>query len=155
MEADRATESYSIYSLLLKQGPIGWRTVNRRQWLIEDTTSSTPLGSPCRPQSSDPFGMNPHDSVKAPVERRSEWDEVLSDFDQRCQDVLQLERRSFRMDLPPTSSPLRAVSTIFQPSSLMEQGCTASLRCTSTRPTRWLLWSKACGVEKCVGTGPG
>jgi hypothetical protein len=50
MPEDR-TQDYAIYSHLLKSGPIEWRNVSRKQWLIEDTTDAIPLDLVCRPAS--------------------------------------------------------------------------------------------------------
>jgi hypothetical protein len=101
MSGDRAEDAYTIYSQLLTSGPIEWRNASRTQWLIEDTTNATPLDVACRPASEgDPMRMNPHDAVKAPEDRQAEWNEVLADYDQHCHDVIQLDRESFRTELP-------------------------------------------------------
>jgi hypothetical protein len=101
MQENRTRDSYAIYSLLLKSGPIEWRDVSRRQWLIEDTTNAIPLDEACRPSSgADQMVMNPYTAVQAPVDRNAEWNEVLADFDQHCHDVIQLDRQNFRTELP-------------------------------------------------------
>ena len=108
MPADRTSDSYAIYSQLLKSGPIEWRNASRKQWLIEDTTNAIPLDVTCNRDSAvDHAGMNrhslamePHTAVQAPPERQSEWNEVLADYDQRCHDTIQLDRQSFQTDLP-------------------------------------------------------
>jgi hypothetical protein len=101
MPGDRAEDSYAIYSQLLKSGPIEWRTAGRKQWLIEDTTNAIPLDVACRPASeANPMGMNPHDAVKAPEDRQADWNEVLTDYDQHCHDVIQLNLASFSTELP-------------------------------------------------------
>jgi hypothetical protein len=101
LPVDRADDSYAIYSQLLKSGPIEWRNASRRQWLIEDTTDAIPLDVACHPASEvDSMGMNPRDAVKAPKDRQTEWNEVLADYDQHCHDVIQLDRESFRTELP-------------------------------------------------------
>ncbi len=101
MPRDRAEDSYAIYSQLLKSGPIEWRDASRKQWLIEDTTYAIPLDDACHPASGPrPMAMNPHDVVKAPEDRQTEWNEVLADYDQHCHDVIQLDRENFRTDLP-------------------------------------------------------
>jgi hypothetical protein len=101
MPAERAEDSYAIYSQLLKSGPIEWRDVGRTQWLIEDTTNAIPLNVVCHPGSeANPMGMNPHNAVKASEDRQTEWNEVLADYDQHCHDVIQLDRESFRTELP-------------------------------------------------------
>jgi hypothetical protein len=101
LPGDRADDSYAIYSQLLKSGPIEWRNANRRQWLIEDNTNAIPLDAACHPATGvDSMGMNPHEAVKAPKDRQTEWNEVLADYDQHCHDVIQLDRESFRTELP-------------------------------------------------------
>jgi hypothetical protein len=101
MPGDRAEDSYGIYSQLLKSGPIEWREAGRKQWLVEDTTNAIPLDVSCEPVSHvDPFSMNPHDAVKAPEDRQAEWSDVLTDYDQHCHDVIQLNVESFRTELP-------------------------------------------------------
>jgi hypothetical protein len=80
MPGERAEDSYAIYSQLLKSGPIEWRNVSRKQWLIEETTNALPLDAACQPASDvHGIGMNPHDVVKAPEDRQTEWKEVLAD----------------------------------------------------------------------------
>jgi hypothetical protein len=101
MPGDRADDSYAIYSQLLKSGPIEWRDASRRQWLIEETTNAIPFDVSCYPASEgSPMAMNPHDAVKAPEDRQAEWNEVLADYDQHCHDEIQLDRESFRTELP-------------------------------------------------------
>lgn len=101
MPSDRDQDSYAIYSQLLKSGPIEWRDVRRTQWLIEDATSAVPLGVPCDPKPRfSAVTMNPHEAVQPPKDRQAEWKEVLADYDQHCHDVIQLDGRSFRTDLP-------------------------------------------------------
>jgi hypothetical protein len=101
MPVDRYEDSYAIYSQLLKSGPIEWRDVKRSQWLIEDTTNVMPLDVPCNPApGAEVMMMNPHNAVKAPADRQADWNEVLADYDQHCHDVIQLDRNSFRTELP-------------------------------------------------------
>jgi hypothetical protein len=101
MPRNRADDSYAIYSQLLKRGPIEWRNASRRQWLIEETTNAIPLEVACHPAAEvNPIGMNPHDAVNAPEDRQTEWNDVLTDYDQHCHDVIQLDRESFRTELP-------------------------------------------------------
>lgn len=101
MPGDRAEDSYAIYSQLLKSGPIEWRDAKRTQWLLEKTTNATALKLACNPTSeADPTIMNPHEAVKAPASRQSEWDAVLADYDQHCHNVIELDRDSFKTELP-------------------------------------------------------
>jgi hypothetical protein len=97
MPADRAQDSYEIYSQLLKSGPIEWRDAERKQWLIEDTTNAVRLDADCGAENT---GMSPRGGVKAPEDRQSEWKGVLADYDQHCHDLIQLDRDSFRTELP-------------------------------------------------------
>ncbi|MDR3793175.1 MAG: hypothetical protein P4L03_07330 [Terracidiphilus sp.] len=99
MPADRAEDSYAIYSKLLKSGPIEWRSVKRSQWLVEDTTTAESLTFPCQPLAGS-HQMNPHTAVQAPFDRQEEWLQLLADYDQHCHDVIQLEQSSFRTELP-------------------------------------------------------
>jgi hypothetical protein len=101
MPEDRAQDSYAIYSQLLKSGPIEWRNVSRKQWLIEATTNAIPLEVACHPASGiNSVEMNPHNAVEAPKDRQTEWNEVLTDYDRHCHDVIQLDLESFRTELP-------------------------------------------------------
>jgi hypothetical protein len=98
---DRADDSYAIYSQLPKSGPIEWRNESRKQWLIEDTPNAIPLDVACHAASEvNSMGMSPHDAVKAPEDRQTEWNEVLTDYDQHCHDVIQLDLKSFTTELP-------------------------------------------------------
>jgi hypothetical protein len=101
MPDDRAQDSYAIYSQLLKSGPIEWRNISRKQWLIEATTNAIPLDVACHPASEIiSVEMNPHGAVEAPKDRQTEWNEVLTDYDQHCHDVIQLDLESFKTELP-------------------------------------------------------
>jgi hypothetical protein len=46
------------------------------------------------------MGMNPLEAVKSPENRQTERNEVLADYDQHYHDVIQLDRESFRTQLP-------------------------------------------------------
>jgi hypothetical protein len=98
--ADRVDDSYSIYSQLLVSGPIEWRDAKRKQWLLEDVTTATPLSTACRPSSGLGPDMTPYNAVIAPEDRKSEWLEVLADYDAHCHDVFLLQSDKFRVDLP-------------------------------------------------------
>jgi hypothetical protein len=101
MPGGKGQDSYAIYSQLLKGGPLEWRNANRKQWLIEDTTNAIPLDVACHPASAIISAeMNPHDAVEAPKDRQIEWNEVLKDYDQHCHDVIRLDLKSFRTELP-------------------------------------------------------
>lgn len=101
MQPERTRDAYTIYSQLLKTGPIEWRNVSRRQWLIEDTTNAIPLDVACQPESGgNSMGMNPHTAVQAAADRQTEWNEVLADYDQHCHDVVRLDYQSFTTELP-------------------------------------------------------
>ena len=100
MPADRAEDSYAIYSQLLEGGPIEWRQVKRTRWLIEGTTTAIPLDAACHPTSKNDPEMNPHVAVQAPEGRQAEWKEVLADYDQHCHEVIQLDQDRFKTGLP-------------------------------------------------------
>lgn len=97
MPGDRVQDSYAIYSQLLKTGPIEWRDVDRKQWLILETTNAVRIDVACDAENR---GMSPRGAVKAPGDRQTEWNEVLADYDQHCHDVIELDRDSFRTELP-------------------------------------------------------
>ena len=42
----------------------------------------------------------PHFAVKPPQDRQAEWNQVLADYDEHCHDVIQLDRDSFKTELP-------------------------------------------------------
>jgi hypothetical protein len=101
MPGNRTQDAYAIYSQLLKSGPIEWRQVSRKQWLLEDATNAIALDVACHPASPTVSAeMNPHDAVEAPKDRQAEWNEVLTDYDQHCHDVIRLDVKSFRTELP-------------------------------------------------------
>lgn len=101
MPGDRAEDSYAIYSQLLKGGPYKWGNGYTKQWLVEGTTNAIPLGAACNPAPEDPpMEMSPREAVKAPEDRQGEWNEVLADFDRHCHDVIQLEQKGFKTELP-------------------------------------------------------
>jgi hypothetical protein len=106
MPVDRVKDSYAIYSQLLKSGPIEWRNVSRKQWLIEELTNAMPLDVSCGPAANH-TGMNrhtggiePHTAVQAPADRKAQWNELLADYDRHCHDVIELNRQSFQTELP-------------------------------------------------------
>ena len=94
--ADRAQDSYQIYSQLLKSGPIEWRDADRKQWLIEATTNAVPLDADCAQNTS----LSPRGAVQPPQNRQAEWNELLADFDRHCHDVIELDRDLFKTELP-------------------------------------------------------
>lgn len=108
MPADRAKDSYEIYAFLLKSGPVEGREWKRKQWLIQGTTKGSRLDSTCGPATAaDPPGMNhhwagdePYVRVTPPAGRKAEWQEVLADYDKHCHEVIQLDAKEFRADLP-------------------------------------------------------
>jgi hypothetical protein len=162
MPADRSEDSYAIYSQLLKSGPIEWRDVSRRHWLIEDTTNATPLDMACHAAPGvNSIEINPHEVVQAPKNRQTEWNEVLTDYDQHCHDVIQLDVQSFRTELPvrllnteDKHSFMRDPGNRLR-SSPMVRACTGSRRSSSMQTTRWRWWRRACGAARYAGTGRG
>lgn len=106
MPQDREDDSYVIYAQLLKSGPIEWRTVSRKQWLLEATTNAMALDVSCGPVAEHPGmnrrfgGMEPHTAIQAPAERQTEWNEVLADYDRHCHDVIQLDVADLKTEIP-------------------------------------------------------
>jgi len=99
MAADRAEDSYEIYSFLLVHGPIEGREWRRSLWLIRDTTEAAPLDAPCHPFSVGAF-YDPHNLVTPPPERKADWLELLADYDRHCHDAIRLDGNQFHLALP-------------------------------------------------------
>lgn len=94
--ASDVADTYAIYSELLPGNVIEWGEVPRSVWLIEEASKAVPLGAACL----DGGMMNPHQSIRAPENRRTELQEVLADFDARCHDRYTLEAARFHLRLP-------------------------------------------------------
>ena len=93
---DRAADTYAIYSQLLPGDLIEWGNVPRTQWLLEDVTGALPLEVGCAKG-----GMtNPHEAIRAPEERQTEFAEVLADFDANCHNRYRLEGSQIHEKLP-------------------------------------------------------
>jgi hypothetical protein len=100
MPADRAADSYEIYSQLLPGDQIEWGDAQRSQWLMEDVTKAVVLDSPCASDGMMAGSMNPHQSIKAPEAQQAAFAEVLADFDAHCHDRYKLDAPKFRLALP-------------------------------------------------------
>ena len=98
MPADRAYEAYAIYSQLLPGNQIEWGNEPRSFWLMEEATTAQPLNVSCI--AADGMLMNPHRSVKPPVDRQADFSEVLADYDAHCHDRYLLDASQFRLALP-------------------------------------------------------
>ncbi len=99
MPQDRVVDSYEIYSQLLPGNQIEWGSVPRSFWLLEDTTKAEPPDSPCATGGM----MNPHKAIQAPLARKTEFAEVLADFDAHCHDQYRLEASKLHVELPVRS----------------------------------------------------
>ena len=101
MPAERARESYAIYSQLLEAGRIDYGDQKRRSWLVQGTTLAIPIDWACKPSAPQfDFGMTPHYAVQVPVGRLSQWSEILADYDRHCHDVIRLAPEGFTTESP-------------------------------------------------------
>jgi hypothetical protein len=104
MPQDRAADSYGIYTVLLPVGQLANAGWSRQMWLLSDTT--LPLVAPdesCLPQGDDGLAgsnMNPHTSIFPPAEGQQDYNEMLSDFDNRCHERIRLTPESFNLVVP-------------------------------------------------------
>src|SRR5579872_3540369 len=93
---DRIADSYSIYSQLLPGNQIEWGNVPRSHWLVEDTTTAVSPDKPCITGDM----MNPHQAIRPPRQRQTEFTEVLADYDAHCHERYRLDGSKFRLQLP-------------------------------------------------------
>src|ERR1700730_12001501 len=101
MPADRASDSYRIYSGLLPSGETeskGRQHQAHELWLVEDTTiTAVPPEEPCwrPPERGASAGFdttsNPHSALFPPKDRKQDFDEILRDFDYHCHERLALD----------------------------------------------------------------
>lgn len=109
MPADRATDSYRIYSSLMPLGETAGRDWPHERWLVQDTTITVvPEAEPC---TLDPatfntnslkarMSMNPHVAVRPAEDRRQDFNEILLDFDRHCHDHVSLDPNAWRLSVP-------------------------------------------------------
>ncbi len=106
MPQDRSEESYAIYSQLL---PLGETASWPAKFYAVTATTITAVQpeSPCwvkrattSLERASSGAMNPHNAVSAPDTEEQDYEEVLSDFDSHCHEVLSLSADSWRARLP-------------------------------------------------------
>lgn len=99
MPADRAADSYRIYSGLLPLGETALPDWPHDLLLIRDTTITViPQNLPCDDiLSSD---LSPHQAVHPTDDRRKDFTEILADFDRHCHERLTLDRTAFKVSIP-------------------------------------------------------
>lgn len=104
MPADRAADSYRIYSSLIPLGETAGRDWPRALWLVRETTiTAVPPDQPCwiNPEggrsdfSSD---MNPHTAVHPPAGQLQDFAEILRDFDNRCHERIALSPEAWELN---------------------------------------------------------
>jgi len=109
MPADRATESYQIYSSLMPLGETAGRNWPHERWLVADATVTVvPDGESCKldPTTLDKnsvearTSMNPHLAVHPPENRRNDFNEILRDFDRHCHDRITLDPSGWSLPVP-------------------------------------------------------
>lgn len=101
MPADRAADSYAIYSSLIPLGETAGKGWPHELWLVQDTTiSAVPDNHPCNPTSGQPTNMNPHIAVHTPAERLQDYLEILRDFDAHCHDRIKLNADGWHVSAP-------------------------------------------------------
>lgn len=104
MPADRAAESYAIYSALMPIGETAAKGWPHELWLVRDATvTAVQPNQPCKPVSTQGATlptMNPHVAVHAPLDQQKDFDEILEDFDAHCHDILALDGTLFQTTTP-------------------------------------------------------
>ena len=101
MPAERAQDSYAIYSQLLKTGRTDYGDQKRGPYLINGTTLGISVDWACKPLAQQlDFGRSPHYAVRVPVARLNQWSEILADYDRHCHDVIQLAEQGFTTESP-------------------------------------------------------
>ncbi len=100
MPADRATDSYRIYSMLLPVGELGAQGWPKDLYLLQDTTTTmVPSDQPCSAPSSG-GNLHPHSALHAPPDRRQDLRELLDDFDRHCHERIRLTSDGFHLSVP-------------------------------------------------------
>ena len=106
MSAERSADSYAIYSSLLPLGETaGWKA---SFYAVRDSTvASLPPNAPCLvPPAKSALdrartgSMNPHTAVTPPEEQRTDYEDILIDFDSHCHDRYVLEAGNWTTKLP-------------------------------------------------------
>jgi hypothetical protein len=96
MPLELVADSYAVYQTVLPSNAIEWSNVPRTQWLLQDTTTATPLSVSCDASEMTDLPK----AVEAPPERKAEWAEVLQDFAARCHDRYRLDEGRLKANLP-------------------------------------------------------
>ena len=105
MPADRAADSYRIYSMLMPVGELGKQGWPHDLWLLADTTRTmVQPAQPCNLPSNQDLRvsnpMNPHVAVHPTPEQTKDFAELLEDFDHNCHVRVILTANSFNLTVP-------------------------------------------------------
>jgi hypothetical protein len=95
MPADRAVDSYALYSQLLPHSGLEGGAWTREYWLLSDTTDTM---APTNVSCTDPkehLWDDPREAVEAPEDRQRDLQELFQDFVQHCHDRIQLKLSAF------------------------------------------------------------
>lgn len=112
MPADRAADSYAIYSSLIPLGETAGKDWPHDYWLVQDATVTVvPADQPCRPEPNkqDQFDMNPNVGVHPTKDREKDFEEILDDFDAHCHDRVALSATAWQ-----TRAPVRLLTPVEQ-----------------------------------------
>ena len=97
MPADRAADSYRIYSSLMPLGETAGKGWPHDLWLVQATTVTVVApNEACKPASPPNRGnllgnMNPHVAVHPTSNLQQDFVEILEDFDLHCHDRITLD----------------------------------------------------------------
>jgi hypothetical protein len=112
MPADRAGDSYAIYSNLLPLGETAKPGWPHELFLVQEAMIAVvPADRPCRPEpqrdalSSFDTSINPHLTVHPPAANNRDMKEILQDFDAHCHERLRLSAAGWT-----TSAPVRLLT---------------------------------------------
>lgn len=107
MPADRAAESYRIYSSLIPLGETAGKDWPHSFWLVRNATiTAVQPNQPCRPvprsDNAAGFdgGMNPHTAVHPTADRAQDFAQILEDFDAHCHDSIVLSPTLWQTSAP-------------------------------------------------------
>jgi hypothetical protein len=104
MPADRAADSYQIYSSLIPLGETGGNDWPHAMWLVEDTTiTAIPSDQPCEGKPGATHfesSLNPHAAVHPPDNQQQDFNEILADFDRHCHDRIALDPHRWTLSQP-------------------------------------------------------
>jgi hypothetical protein len=123
MPADRAADSYTIYSSLIPLGETAGKDWPHEYWLVQDATVGVvPADQPCHvePSKQNQFDMNPHIGVHPTKDREQDFAEILEDFDAHCHDRVALSPTAWQ-----TTAPVRLLTPAEQDEYRATRGTTA------------------------------